>query len=90
MDDFLPCDNDDSSIRMSARPIRIWTQPDGELMFCAWEVGRGGVFYVGVFDLNQWYSNHTREGINYDVVSGLCPYWVAFPVEIPGKKSVNL
>jgi len=54
-------------------------------MFCAWEVGRGGIYYVGAFDLNQWYSNHTKDYIMYNPITGLCPYWIALPVDIPGK-----
>lgn len=85
-DVFLQVDseNEDSSMRSSARPIRIWTQPDSDLMYCAWEVGRGGIFYIGAFDLNQWYSNHTAKQIYCNPDSGLCPYWVALPVDIPG------
>lgn len=88
VDDFLSdSENEDyENIKCSARPIRIWTQPDSDLMYCAWEVGRGGVFYLGAFDLNQWYSNHTKEQIFYDHMNGLCPYWVALPVDITGKR----
>ncbi|ODM96006.1 Protein ELYS, partial [Orchesella cincta] len=91
-DDFLSTDSEveDSSIRCNARPLRIWTQPDTELMFCAWEVGRGGIYYVGAFDLNQWYSNHTKEYIIYNPITGLCPYWIALPVDIPEVSSLVL
>lgn len=69
--------------RYQVRPVRIWTE--AELTFFTWECQRQGTYYIGIFDLNQWYSNHTLEFIRYNPVSGLCPYWVSIPLETCGE-----
>lgn len=92
IDDFCPEDSDSEDIdllKRSSRPVRIWSQPETELMYCVWEVGRAGTYYVGAFDLNQWYSNRTLGIIFTNDRNGLCPYWTAIPVELEGKKNIT-
>ncbi|CAL8116199.1 unnamed protein product [Orchesella dallaii] len=89
-DDMLSKDteNGNDTVRSSARPLRIWTESNGALMFCSWEVGRGGTYYVGVFDLKQWYLNPTKDKIVYNNVTGLCPFWIVLAVNVPNTSSI--
>lgn len=80
-------DDPESSSRYYVRPLKIWSPPSsdstqtGNLTFIAWESSRMGVYYVGIFDLNQWYSNRMLESLRFIETTGLCPYWVPIPVE---------
>ena len=89
-DVFLPPDVLDSSEeedqmrRYSVHPLRLWIR--NELLFVSWNVTRSEIFYVGIFDLNQWYSSHTAARIPS---GGLCPFWVTIPVEPPSKFTLS-
>ena len=73
-------EEDEEMRRYFVHPLRLWIK--NELLFVSWNVTRSELFYVGIFDLNQWYSSHTAARIPS---GGLCPFWVAIPVEPPSK-----
>jgi len=74
-------EEDFESLKRFVRPLRIWTDPIRRLTFVCWEVNRNGVYYVGIFDMDSWYSNRALDFLRYDTETSLCPYWVAIPIE---------
>ncbi len=79
---------DSTSSRYSVRPLRMWTQSEC-LLYITWEASRGsrGVAmpYLGVFDLNQWYSSQTPNTLSLSARS-LSPFWAAIPFDKLGKR----
>jgi len=76
---------DPAAFKSLVRPIRMWTDPENNLAFFVWDCHREETYYLGIFDLNQWYSHQTVGYIRYDTDTELSPYWVAIPLERPGS-----
>lgn len=87
LEDFF---DDEEESKYFVRPVKIWGHSSGHLTFFSWESRRPGIYYIGIFDLNQWYSNRMLDFLRFVPSTGLCPYWVAIPVEMQGNDPLEM